>query len=123
MPQDPIPQHPHTKPPHFLMWGIMIGLVVLVCVGWWWNIRSTLLEGGSGLQELWQEVQGTKQDISEQTQSSRTQLSETFDAIKDMIGEAVSEEAKDQITSQVVEDMKETLEAPKKEVSDPLIQE
>ncbi len=105
------------------MWGIMIGLVVLVCVGWWWNIRSTLLEGGSGLQELWQEVQGTKQDISEQTQSSRTQLSETFDAIKDMIGEAVSEEAKDQITSQVVEDMKETLEAPKKEVSDPLIQE
>ena len=92
------------------MWGIIVGLIFLVGVGWWWNIQTILVEGGGGLQALWEEVQGTGQDVKEQTQDSRAQLSESFDTIKEIMEGVVDEEVKTQITTKVAEDMKQTIE-------------
>ena len=91
------------------MWGVIVGLILLVCVGWWWSIQKTLEQNKEGWQELWQEVEGTKQDVVEQTQASRGQLAETFDTMRQTMGQALGEQVKDRLTSEIMEDMKQDI--------------
>lgn len=111
------PKKSPSDPPHLLMWGIIVGLVLLVCVGWWWSLRFTFAQNKEGWQELWQEVKGTKENVVEQTQTSRGQLTEAFDAMKQTMSQALGEQVKDRLTSEIVEDMKGEIETQQESLS------